>query len=451
MRGASPNGQTDGARLLQVTSGVGTASQTTTALGTFNLPVTGGYQTWTWLPLVDSNGNPVKITNSGSVSTFQMYEDNGGWNANFFMLVPVDTTRPAISQFSPSAGAIFQRTNTFSFVVTSPTAINTNAITVTLNGIVVNNLIFSGSSTNMTVSYTNLQPDTTYTVGVSVNTANNDPAAATLRFDTYNPSYYTFEAEDWDYNGGEFIDNPQVDAYALLYGEGGVDAYNVSQGGTAYRGNDEGDLGNEVTGDALRPQYIAANTNDYDVGWTAAGQWANYTRTYPKGTYNVYLRGASPNGQTDAASFSQVTSGLGTTTQTTNFLGKFNVPLTGGYQSWMFTPLVDSKSNLVVVTTTGKVMTFQMFEDNGGFNANFFMLVPVTVSPTISAALSGGIVNISFPTQIGATYQIQYKNHLTDSSWTALGSPVSGTGASASVQDPLGTGTRFYRAMITGL
>ena len=32
-------------------------------------------------------------------------------------------------------------------------------------------------------------------------------------FDTYNPSY-TWEAEDYDHDGAQFIDNPQTNAYA---------------------------------------------------------------------------------------------------------------------------------------------------------------------------------------------------------------------------------------------
>ena len=57
----------------------------------------------------------------------------------------------------------------------------------------------------------------------------------------------------------------------------------------------------EVAGDYPRPQYVGTGMTDYDVGYTETGEWLNYTRSYPAGTYNVYLRaargtGGSPSG-----------------------------------------------------------------------------------------------------------------------------------------------------------
>jgi hypothetical protein len=235
-----------------------------------------------------------------------------------------------------------------------------------------------------------------------------------------------------------------------------IDAYNTSGGGTGYRLNDAGDLGNEVTGDVLREQYTTASTNDYDIGWTAASQWANYTRTYPTGVFNVIMRGSSPSGQEDAARLMLVTSGEGTSNQTTTVLGQFNVPQTGGWQVYTMVPMVDTNGNPAAITNSGKVQTFKLYEDNGGWNANFLMLVPVSPvsplskGPQLSVAIKAGQVIISFSTTTGASYQIQYKNNLTDSSWTALGNPISGTGGVASVQDAVVAGSyRFYRAVVT--
>jgi hypothetical protein len=183
-----------------------------------------------------------------------------------------------------------------------------------------------------------------------------------------------------------------------------VDAYNSGTGvGTAYRPASQANLGNEVCADALRTQYITGATNDYDIGWTAAGNWANYTRTYPAGNYHVWARVANPNAQTNGASLSWVTSGLGTTTQTTNLIGIINFPQTGGYQVWTFAPLVDASSNLVTLTATGSQSTLQMYENPGCGNMNFFMLVPETVvQPKLSVSVSGGNLNVSW-TPVGGT------------------------------------------------
>jgi len=392
-----------------VTAGVGTANQTLgPSLGQINAPYTANsastYQNYTWAPLVDSLGNLVTITNSGSVATLRMNENNGSWNANFYMLVPPDTTRPLISHLYPDGSLLFQPTNTLSFVATSSQAIASNLVMLSLNGAVVptSQLVFSGYPTNLTVSYPNLQPDANYVVSIVVNTTNNDPASANFTFATFPPTYYTFEAEDWDYNSGQFFDNPQFDAYLGQLGTAGVDATNLSlTGGAAYRVCDAGDPGTEVTGDALRAQYLPG-TNDYDMGWTAAGQWTDYTRTYPTGVFNFYLRAAGNPGGTNTASLSRVTSGVGTSTQTTTPLGQFNIPNTGGWQAWTFTPLVDSNGDMVTITNSGKVSTFRFNQNAGGFNANFFMLVPaVPPAPgptvTISWTPAGGTL-LSSPT-----------------------------------------------------
>ena len=85
-----------------MTSGVGTSTQTTNSLGQFNIPNTGGWQIYTFTPLVDSNGNLVTITNSGAVSTLRLIQNAGGYNLNFLMLFPAAATGPKLT-FSRTA------------------------------------------------------------------------------------------------------------------------------------------------------------------------------------------------------------------------------------------------------------------------------------------------------------------------------------------------------------
>jgi hypothetical protein len=397
--------QNDATRLLWVTSGVGTPNQTTSGIGTFNVPYTGSWQTYTWAPCVDASGFPVQVTTTGATSTFQLAEDNGGWNGNFLMLVAADTVKPVLSKVYPNGSAMFQRTNTFSFVASSPAGIEPSTIVVTLNGVVVSGLTFGGTPTNTTVSCP-LALDTPYTATIRVGTVNNDFTTASYIFDTFSSSYYTFEGEDWDYNGGSYVTNYTLNGYAGLMGIANIDGYNSQGGGTGYRTNDFGNLGNEVCGDLLRAQYAATpGTNDYDIGWTARGNWANYTRSFPAGTFNIYARAASPSGLKAGANLSWVTSGFGTTNQTTNAIGTFNFPLTGGYQIYTFTPLVDANSNLVSVTTSGSVSTLKLSQLNGGYNLNFFMFVPLgPTQPKLSVSRGAGSVTITWTPATGTLY-----------------------------------------------
>jgi hypothetical protein len=81
-------------------------------------------------------------------------------------------------------------------------------------------------------------------------------------------------------------------------------------------------------------------------------------------------------------------------------------------------------------------------------NVSFFVLVPAPQPITLTATVSGGSVIVSFPTETGSSYQVEYKNRLADATWAPLGSPVSGNGSSQSVKDPTAGSSRFYRVQI---
>jgi len=53
---------------------------------------------------------------------------------------------------------------------------------------------------------------------------------------------------------------------------------------------------------------------------------------------------------------------------------------------------------------------------------------------------------LSWPAVLGQTYQLEYKNNLTDPAWTSLGNPVTGMGASLTATNNFGASTqRFFR------
>ena len=454
MRGA---GNTAGgsATVSLVTSGLGTPTQTTTNLGTFTIPATGGWQTYTWVPMRDVGGNLVKFTSTGAVKTLRV-TSGGGYNVNFYAFFPANTNLPALNNVYPDGTIMFQATNKLTFSVASAAGVTANNITVTTNGVAVTNLVFSGSTLNWNVSFTGLLPNTTYTVTLSATDVNGNNISTTKTFDTFSPANYTWEAEDFDYNDGVnsglFIDNPQTNLYAGLSAGVDIDTHQVNFGG-AYLYRPIG-MDTEANGDVKRTQYLGAgNTNlDYTAGYFSGGAWMNYTRHYPAGSYNVYGRLADgATATTSIVDLSQVTSGWGTTTQTTNFLGTFTVPATG-WESYNFIPLRDGSGNLVTLTFNGSTNTLKVAMDaatGADCNVNFLMLVPASSGLiTLTATISGGNINISFPTQNGSSYQLLYKNDLTDPTWTPIGSPVSGNGSVQSLGDTLGLSKRFYRVQV---
>ena len=351
---------------------------------------------------------------------------------------------PTLAGVTPDGTTLFQSTNTLAFAVTAPAGVAANGVVVKLNNVLVPNLVFSGTTNNWSVSYPHLLPNTMYTAAITVTDANGNVAATTETFDTFNSASYTVEAEDFDYAGGHYISPPETNAYAGLAATANVDTYQVNFGGTdLYRPNG---MDTEINGDVVRAPYTGTGYSDYSIGYFSAKSRANYTRRYPAGAYNIYARLAAGGGAT-TCTLSRVTSGWGTTTQTTNQLGLFNVANTA-WETYNFVPLVDPSGNLVAVSFNGSTNTLQLGRPataTADCNANFFLLVPVFA---VQAAAAGTNVSISFPTQSGFNYQLQYADDLTTGVWTSLGNNLPGNNTTQSVSSPMVNHPRFHRVLM---
>ena len=296
-----------------------------------------------------------------------------------------------INNISPDDNkALFNVTNKMSFSIASPSsAVNANGIQLTLNGVnVSSNLVISGAGTeNVSVSYTNLLLDTIYIGQINVTNSAGANVSAPVRFDTFHSTYFTWEAEDFDFNGGQFIDNPVIStnspsSYYNQIGTSNVDEYVPNYSATQphlWRTNDQ--VSTDVAGDTPRSQFTAAGIPDYQVGYFNPSNWVNYTRTFPAGTYNIYARVANGNGGLANCYLAEVTSGEGTTNQTTTQLGAFQ--FSGrGWNAFDFIPLTDPWGNVLAVTLNGQT-TLQVTSGplGGGVNMNFFMLAPGSNTP----------------------------------------------------------------------
>jgi len=467
-------GSSDSGSFSLVTAGLGTTSQTVVKLGDWGVQPTGGWQTYTYVPVKDPGGNLVQFSGNGSVQTLRMTIDNGNCNENFFMLSPADPTvvlKPFVDNFHPDGTAMFQPSNTLSFIAHSQPGTATSNIVLSLNGSVVPtaSMTFSGTPSFRTVS-TPVAVNTFYTAVVTVTDANGS-ATVTNTFGTFLSTDYQLEAEDYDYtsNGVSalFFDNSSgLNAYLGLSPASGIDCFesdpNGANGSFAYRPSPAGALAipagsGDVAGDLPRSQMTSGGGTgtDYNLGYFGPNSWANYTRHYPSGTYGVLARTAEGNAPTHQQLW-VVTSGVGTTNQTVSApLGTFNIPLTG-WTSWTWSTMADSSGNPArVVFPTNGTTTLRLggvpnaSEDEA--NVNFLMLVKMTPSPQLAAAVATGHNVISFPTETGYSYQVEYKNHLSDATWTNLGSLVTGDNATHSVTDPALTSansTRFYRVQV---
>jgi hypothetical protein len=287
--------------------------------------------------------------------------------------------------------ALFNATNTLSFVVNSPSSpVSTSGVQLILNGTNVSaGLVFIGGGTeNVTVSYKNLQLNENYSGEILVTNEAGEGTSAPLLFDTFSTNFFTWEAEDFDFNGGQFIDNPVLstaspDSYYNTAGVTNVDEYvpnfNPTNQPHLWRTNDEVSIAG--AGDTSRAQFVAAGIPDYLIGYFNPGNWVNYTHTYPAGTYNIYARLANGNGGLANCTLAEVTSGQGTTNQALAQLGMFQFTARG-WNSFNFVPLTDPYGNMVAVTLNGQA-TLRVTSGTlgGGVNVNFFMLAPGSNTP----------------------------------------------------------------------
>ena len=444
---------TDSGNISLVTSDRTQPGQTLQQLGTFNVPSTGNWQKYAWEPVMNAGGTLARFVADGTVRTLRLTFDNAGDNVNYVMLMPADLSvnpPPYVSGFEPDGSSMFLPTNKLAFVVNSSVGIASSNILLNLNGVNVSGLTVSGSSTAWNVTYP-VKTNVFYTAIVTL-TDSAGTSKYTNSFSTFASSDYQWEAEDYDYNGGSFADNPQVNAYAGQAGTSGVDMLesdpNGPGRGNSYRPANGADFPDTASGDQTRSQFNGQT--DYSVGSFGPGSWAKYTRHYPAGTYNVvgrFAEGAAPT----EATLSLLTSGFGTSGQTVSGLGTFYIAM-GGWSSWEWSTLVDGSGRPVSITLSGAQTTLQLggspISTQPEANVNFFMLVPVTPSPTLTAVATGGNVNVSFLTQSGYSYQVQYKAHLSDANWTSLGTALSGNGSVQSVSEPANGSSGYYRVMV---
>jgi hypothetical protein len=332
--------------------------------------------------------------------------------------------------------------------VNSSVGIAKSNVVLNLNGVNVSGLVFSGSSTLWNVTYP-VKTNGLYTAIITL-TDSAGTTKSTNVFNTFDASDYQWEAEDYDYGNGQFHDNPQTDSYLSQAGVSGVDYLEADpngpgrSSGNPYRPADGQNIPDTTAGDQARSQFVNAVTTDYSIGSFGPGSWANYTRHYPAGTYNVMGRFAEGAAVTHAT----LTQLVGATT---NFLGTFTIP-PQGWGTWEWSSMLDNNGNPARVTLDGSAQLLRLGGSQSGsepeVNVNFFMLVPATPMPKITATISGANVMIGFPTSAGYSYQVQYKNNLSDTSWTALGSAVSGDGSVKSVADSTTASHRFYRVQV---
>lgn len=410
----------------------------TTDLGTFSITSGRGWSTFDNVYLRDTNGFLVNVVLNGK-ETLRV-TSGGNLLPNFFMLVPAIVDLPRLSDLYPSGQRPFEHTNALGFTVTTEGAtFPAGGIKVNLNGSdVTSSLVITGSASSNHVIYPGLLPNAIHTAIITVTNSLGNGISMTNRFDTFSQENYMVEAEDFDYDGGQFVADWYPEAYLGLGATTNIDFQHSPFQDEAFAYRFAG-IPQDLTHDFLRDAFVNVGAFDYDLTWFGNGDWANYTRVYPTGNFYVYGRFSGLGGY--SMYLDQVISGAGTTSQTTTRLGRWGI-VGRGYNIYDWVPLTDEGLAAPVLVKLNGLATLRI-ATTGNSNPNYFMLVPAS-GINLTATRSGNNVVISFPTQAGVIYRVFYREDLTAGSWSLL-TTVLGDGTVKTASDPATAAGRFYK------
>lgn len=316
-------------------------------------------------------------------------------------------TPPQISSISIENSANFVSPSTpLTFNVSDNADVPAENITLTLNGqsfTSASGLTLSGAADNRTVSFSGLQTNVTYTAIIDVTDAEEATNRVTFTFDTFLTNNLMIEVEDYNFGGGSFIDDPtpiaegtgpQTTGYANQAGIKNIDYSDTRNDFSSVPYRPEDNVRMQRTLDYPRAKFVAAGGSaagvyDYDVGDIAPGEWLNYTRTFPSGTYEVYLRETLRNGSQIEAVLESVSNPT-QEDQTTRLLGSF-ITTTSGF-NFRNVPLTDAVGNKKTITLTGEttLRLRQVSGDpaDGAIYQNYLIFIPtenLETHPSISS------------------------------------------------------------------
>ena len=362
---------------------------------------------------------------------------------------------PLLSDFTPGRFANFLPASTVvSFKVSDDAALADDGVALVLNGTrytKANGLVIAGTGNTRTATFSKLEANKNYNAVFEATDAGGLTTRERLDFDTFTGSVLVIESEDYNF-GGAFIDNPvpiaegggpQSDAYANQVGIQGVD-FNDTR--TAPRSQDapwrnQDPVRMERTLDPVRAKYsaaggTAAEVYDYAIGDIDAGEWLNYTRTVPPGTYEVYLRQALINMEAGESVLEQVTSDPSQPNQTVRTLGSFLGTLSGF--TFRNTPLTDGSGNRTVVRLNG-VTTLRLRQvtpdtESKQRRQNYLALVPVADAGAQRAAVTALTpANNSVADTVVPKVEAVIQNRDTRVTVSSVKLSINGTGVAATV------------------
>ncbi|MBI2948637.1 MAG: hypothetical protein HYY23_13420 [Verrucomicrobia bacterium] len=388
------------------------------------------------------------VVEKAGVYPFRMiYEEGGGASAVEWFSVTSDNVRhlindandaKALKAYRPVAGATPAYVSSVTppigsqdqsatpeikaVIVDGVNKINPASVTMTLDGAPLKVAASkAGDTTTATFSQTTpFAEGTKHTVTLTYADTSTPPASRTVNWDfstritekTFVVGTLFIEAEDFNYGHGKYIKDKAIGmsgkypggAYKDLgdgvdgtAGDGsdlGIDYFEVAKSSAQaiYRPGTGVEAGKP--GDTAAPPAASLDRGTFSVevnhvvGWNDAGDWYNYTRTFPTPAkdYDVYAHLAS-GGADEAAELAEITGGATTATQTKVKLGTFKAKATGNWDVWHIVQLKDDEGNPLKVNLGGE-RTLRFTVLPGALDVDYLAFVPAAAPPPVQAKFS---------------------------------------------------------------
>lgn len=373
-----------------------------------------------------------------------------GTYADLSKLAPVITTRPTgIRHYNKGD------TLTFTVVVDSPKP-------VTYQWYRSKKAIAGATSATLTIANAGAEATGDYlVVATSVNGSASSYPDDDVR--AIMNGAFVIEMEDFNYGGGKSVAAASTmplapSLYAGLDGLPGIDFHLQNQStadatanGNVYRNGYNGPngavdfpilpeaLGNvdvlDDAGNGDRGSFQVAQ--NHKIGWGDTGEWYQYTRDFPPGTYNVVL-GAGLDGRGVDALGARLEIVTGDITK----VGAATTPvaslLSDGTGAWSSDDYITFKSlsdsTKLAEVTLGANTTVRAVMSAGGYDFDFLLFYPLSTPPPVSISISPAGVITYTGTLIGSS--------------DAAGpyTPVAGATGGTFTPDKSAAAQKFYRA-----
>jgi beta-glucanase (GH16 family) len=146
--------------------------------------------------------------------------------------------------------------------------------------------------------------------------------------------------------------------------------YDLGGPGVAFSDTSAGNTGASYRSDDVDIEGTTDAGGGFNVAWTVAGEWLEYTVNSTAGTYNITVRVASA--VAASADFTLRLDGV--------VLGTFNTPNTGGWQNWQDVTI----SNVAITAGTNRVLRLEVVGGND-CNINYVRFATAGSTPTATA------------------------------------------------------------------